>query len=81
MQSENGVFAFIPDAPPVLGRAKVCKPRGMQSENGVFAFIPEAPPVLGEPKCASRPGRRLSRCVADGEAVGPAGVALLYSRG
>ena len=50
MQSENGVFAFIPEAPPVLGGAKVCKPRGMQSENGVFAFIPEAPPVLGGAK-------------------------------
>ena len=53
MQSGNGVFAFIPEVPPDLGEAKVCKPRGppdlgeakvckprgMQSENGVFAFL------------------------------------------
>ena len=45
MQSENGVFAFISEAKPALGGAKVCKARGMQSENGVFAFISEAPSV------------------------------------
>ena len=73
MQSENGVFAFIPEPQPSLGEAKVCKARGMQSENGVFAFIPEPQPGLGGAKvCKAR--------LMDFKTGGPEGVEPLYNR-